>query len=338
MHAHLQCLSHSPLISRFDPDPVVKEAALEALGRLREGARRFAPDLIFIFAPDHYNGFFYDCMPQFCIGVQASSVGDYGFGTGDLLVASDIARACAQALCDDEIDVAVSYRMKVDHGFTQPLAFIAGQIDAIPVVPIFINSVASPLPSMRRARLLGEAVGRYARTLQGRRILFIGSGGLSHNPPIPAIENASPEIAEHLIAGRNVTPQQRQLREQRVIEAAKAFSSGNSDLHPLNPDWDRRFMHLLETRSFGVLDAFDNKDISRVAGKSAHEVKSWVAAFAAMAQATDLNYESEFSFYEAIPEWIAGFGVMEAKQVSDNAQKQVTDPAFKAVGSRHVAA
>lgn len=336
--AHLQCLSHSPLISRFDPAPAVKMAAFDALEKLRDGVRKFSPDLIFMFAPDHYNGFFYDCMPQFCIGMQASSVGDYGSGTGELLVPKDIARACAQALCRDGIDIAVSYRMKVDHGFTQPLTLITGHIDAIPVVPIFINCVASPLPTMRRARLLGEAIGRYARSLKGCRILFVGSGGLSHNPPIPAIENASPEVAERLIAGRNITPQQHQQREQRVVETAQAFSSGNSELHPLNPEWDLHFLHLLKTNAFAVLDTFDNDEITSAAGASAHEVKTWVAALAAMAQATDFNYELKTSFYQAIPEWIAGFGVMEGTQLPNGPVQPLTDFTSKTVRGGHAGA
>jgi 2,3-dihydroxyphenylpropionate 1,2-dioxygenase len=312
--ARLQCLSHTPIMSRFDPDAAVIKPVHDALGKLRDSVDEFAPDLIFLFAPDHYNGFFYDCMPQFCIGVQAASVGDFDSGFDDLLVPRDIARACAHAVTGADVDVAVSYRMKVDHGFTQPLNLLTGAIDRIPVVPIFINSVASPLPTMRRARLLGEAVGRYARTLAGRRVLFVGSGGLSHNPPIPDIENAPPEVAERLIAGRNMTPEQRAVREQRVIDAARAFAGGTSPLHPLNPEWDRNFMRLLEIRAFPVLDGFVNDDITNAAGSSAHEVKTWVAASAAMAAATDSAYDIKTSFYQAVPEWIAGFGVMEGRQ------------------------
>ncbi len=312
--ARLQCLSHSPLMPLVHPEASVRQAADDAIGKLRDSVGRFAPDLIFLFAPDHYNGFFYDCMQQFCIGVQASSVGDFGFGHGELLVARDIARACAQAVTSADVDVAVSYRMKVDHGFTQPLTLLTGALDRIPVVPIFINSVASPLPTMRRARQLGAAVGRYARTLAGRRVLFIGSGGLSHNPPIPDIENAAPEVAERLIAGRNITTGQRALREQKVVEAARAFAEGKLALHPLNPEWDRRFMDLIAARAFPALDGFDNDGITGAGGASAHEVKTWVAATAAMAAATDDCFDVEARFYQAIPEWIAGFGIIEGVQ------------------------
>ena len=31
----------------------------------------FNPDLIVVFGPDHFNGFFYELMPMFCIGAAA---------------------------------------------------------------------------------------------------------------------------------------------------------------------------------------------------------------------------------------------------------------------------
>jgi 2,3-dihydroxyphenylpropionate 1,2-dioxygenase len=312
--AHLQCLSHTPLMTLLDPAEAVKRPVLDAIAGLRDSVARFAPDVVFLFAPDHYNGFFYDCMPQFCIGVQAASVGDFGSGQVALRVPRDIARACAQAVADAGVDIAVSYRMRVDHGFTQPLTLLTGAIDRLSVVPIFINSVASPLPTMRRARLLGEAVGGFARALAGKRVLFLGSGGLSHNPPIPDIQTAPPEVAERLIAGRNPTAAERAAREQRVVDAARAFASGQSGLHPLNPQWDRAFIDLLKKRDFAALDVMQNDAVTQAAGGSAHEVKTWVAANAAMDAATGGHYELTSSVYQDIPEWIAGFGVIEGKQ------------------------
>ncbi|MCP6589060.1 3-carboxyethylcatechol 2,3-dioxygenase, partial [Klebsiella pneumoniae] len=76
------------------------------------------------------------------------------------------------------------YCMQVDHGFAQPLEFLLGGLDTLPVLPVFINGVASPLPGFQRTRMLGEAVGRFLTTLN-KRVLILGSGGLSHQPPVP---------------------------------------------------------------------------------------------------------------------------------------------------------
>jgi 2,3-dihydroxyphenylpropionate 1,2-dioxygenase len=212
-----------------------------------------------------------------------------------------------------DIDLGFSYRMQVDHGCAQPLAELTGALDRYPVVPIFINSVAPPVVSFRRARQLGEAVGRFARA-DGRRALFVGSGGLSHNPPVPQMATATdPEVIERLISNRNPPPEARDARQARTIAAAEAFTAGTSALHPLNPEWDRRLMAQLAARDWAALDAYRNADITAAAGGSAHEAKTWVAAAAAMDAACAGAWAAEERYYREIPEWIAGFGALSGR-------------------------
>jgi 2,3-dihydroxyphenylpropionate 1,2-dioxygenase len=191
----------------------------------------------------------------------------------------------------------------------QPLEELVGDLKRIPVIPIFINSLAPPFVTFRRSRQLGEAVGQFARLL-GKRCLFIGSGGLSHNPPVPQMATATPELAEFLIAGRNPSPESRAARQQRTKDAALAFAAGKSQLHALNGGWDEAFMSNLVLQDWATLDAYKNTEITSEAGISTHEVKTWVAANAAMNAATDGHYQAEARFYKPIPEWIAGFGVL----------------------------
>lgn len=309
MNTLLQCLSHSPLKGRVDP-PAETVASIDAvLQTLRRELSAFAPELIFLFSPDHYNGFFLDVMPAFCIGAAAESVGDYGTTPGALRVPGDLATTCAAHLLAHDFDVAVSHRMRVDHGVAQPLEELTGGIDVCNVIPIFVNSVAPPLPSFRRARQLGECVGNYARTL-GKRCLFLGSGGLSHNPPVPQLAQAAGAIREFLIAGRDPTPEARASRESRTRDAALAFANGSSTLHPLNPEWDLGFMDRLVRQDWAAIDAYDNATVTVDAGASTHEAKTWVAANAAMRAATAGHYVAEARIYKPVREWIAGFGVM----------------------------
>lgn len=72
----LQCLSHSPLIGAHNPPPDVEAEAQAAIDATRAAVEQFQPDLVVLFAPDHFNGFFHDLMPPFCIGAKADSVGD----------------------------------------------------------------------------------------------------------------------------------------------------------------------------------------------------------------------------------------------------------------------
>lgn len=306
----LECLSHTPLQGYFDPAPEIVAEVERVQRKARARVEAFDPELVVAFAPDHYNGFFYDVMPQFCIGVAATAIGDFNSLAGPLDVPQDIALAIAENVLANEVDVSVSYRMQVDHGCAQALEVLTGGLDRYPVVPVFINSVASPMASCRRSRLLGDGIGRFlSRT--DKRVLVIGSGGISHEPPVPEIAGASAEVAERLIAGRYPSAESRAARQARTVAAAKSFTAGDSHLHPLNPDWDRAFLELLVAGEITAADGMTNGAISRDGGKSAHEIRTWIAAFGALAAYGP--YRASIDYYRPIPEWIAGFGAMHAQ-------------------------
>ncbi len=313
MSVLVQCLSHTPLIGELDPEQAVLSEVDGTIAAARSRIERFDPELVILFAPDHYNGFFYDIMPSFCIGTAAHAIGDFGTQAGNLDVPQALAEACARSVLESGVDAAVSYAMQVDHGFAQPLEFLLGGIDRKPVIPVFVNGVAKPLPSFQRARLLGEAVGRFARGLD-QRVLLIGSGGLSHQPPVPELATANEHIADRLKgSGRNLPLHEREARTRRVIEAAHAFVEDQHSLHPLNPEWDQQFMATLSEGRLQDLDAIGNDELSALAGKSTHEVKTWVATFAALSAFGP--YRARDGFYRPIPEWICGFGALAAEPV-----------------------
>ncbi|WP_073355739.1 3-carboxyethylcatechol 2,3-dioxygenase [Lampropedia hyalina] len=308
MTAYLHCLSHTPLLGHVDPEPAILAEVDGVIAAARERIAAFDPELVFLFSPDHYNGFFYDIMPPFCIGTQAHAIGDFGTAAGDLSVPQELAEDCVAAVLADDVDVAISYTMQVDHGFAQPLEFLLGGLDCKPVIPVFINGVAVPMPSFRRARRLGEAVGRYARSLD-KRVLFLASGGLSHQPPVPELANANAHLRERLTGGGyHLPPDEREARTQRVIHAAHRFVQDQNSLHPLNPQWDQGFMATLASGRLEELDGLANAELSALAGKSTHEVKTWMAAFAALSVYG--NYQTSHHYYRPIPEWIAGYASM----------------------------
>ena len=119
--ALLTCLSHTPLKGYVDPLPAVVDEVGQVVAQLRAEIEAFDPELVFLFAPDHYNGFFLDAMPQLCIGTAAESVGDYSTSAGPLAVPREIAEACAAHVVARDIGLPVSYRMQVVHGFAQAL-------------------------------------------------------------------------------------------------------------------------------------------------------------------------------------------------------------------------
>ena len=309
MSLALCCMSHSPLLNLPGPSQDLLDDIDAALARARKFVDRFDPELVVIFAPDHYNGFFYKLMPPFCIGTHAQGVGDYGTHTGPLNVPEALAVACAKAVLSAGVDIAISASMDVDHGTVQPLEKLFGDARARAVIPIFINSVATPLGPLHRCRALGTAIGSYLSTLR-KRVLILGSGGLSHDPPIPTLATATPTVVERIVHGRPMTSEQRLARQTAVMDAARSFADGGSELQPLNPAWDQRFLETLDNGRLDDLDQWSNSFIAHEGGNSAHEIRTWVAAFAALASAGP--YQTEVRYYKPAAELIAGFAVRTA--------------------------
>ncbi|HEY6819338.1 MAG TPA: 3-carboxyethylcatechol 2,3-dioxygenase [Mycobacterium sp.] len=302
-------MSHSPLLNLPGPSQDLLDDIESALTPARQFVEDFDPEIVVIFAPDHYNGFFYKLMPPFCIGTEAQGVGDYGTHKGPLDVPEAVAVGCAKAVLSAGVDIAISANMEVDHGAVQPLEKLFGSATARPVVPIFINSVATPLGPLHRCRTLGTAVGSYLATLR-KRVLLVGSGGLSHDPPVPTLSTATPQVVERIVHGRPMTPEQRTARQTAVMDAAKSFAAGDSDLAPLNPEFDRQFLEIVDSGHLGDLDTWSNSFIANEGGNSAHEIRTWVAAFAALAAAGP--YRTDVRYYRPAPELIAGFAIRTA--------------------------
>ncbi|MER5178255.1 3-carboxyethylcatechol 2,3-dioxygenase [Streptomyces sp. NPDC002896] len=307
-------LSHSPLIGKNDPAPEVLAAVENAVDNARAFIRAFDPELVVLYAPDHYNGFFYKEMPPFCLATEANAVGDFGSAAGPLSVDTKAANAIARGVLDRGIDLTVSARMTVDHGFVQPLEVLFDGIGNVPVVPVFINGVATPLGPMSRIRALGTAIGEAAAELD-RRVLFLGSGGLSHDPPVPVLDGAPPRVADALIEGHPPTPEQRARGEERVVQAGRDYAAGSARMIPINPVWDNQVLDTLESGRLPEVDDWGVEWMGAEGGGSAHEVRTWIAAFASLAASGPYRMTSRF--YEPIPEWIAGFAVATAEQTAE---------------------
>lgn len=288
--AMLVTASHSPIIDF----PAVET---DALARVHEGlaatsadVEAFDPQLVVIFGVDHYGGHHMSSMPAFCVGVAATALADVGGTPGPLRVPSDVAVGAVDHLRNAGVDVAVSYAMDVDHGFTQALSRLCGGIDRYPVLPIFVSCIQPPFVPFARARALGRAIGEYLAVVDVERVLLVGTGGLGHNPRMlfPPIDEVAPEWKPYHLYGRAQTEVSQQSWIDYEIEAHKVAAAFLADPNipdeafGLHADWDREFLRLYCGGDLSVFDGWDPASVVDDAGIGAMEVLSWMAAGEAM--------------------------------------------------------
>ncbi|WP_417599813.1 3-carboxyethylcatechol 2,3-dioxygenase [Pararhodobacter oceanensis] len=301
-------MSHSPLLDYNRAESATEDRFHAALDVAAKRIAENAPDLTVIFFPDHINGFFYNLMPAFCVGAEAQSIGDYGSTAGPMAVPTDLAMDLSEFVLGQGVDTAVSFRMEVDHGGAQPLELLSGKHDLSKVIPIFINCAAAPRPGFDRVRALGRAVGAWAAQ-RPERILILGSGGLSHDPPVPALETATPEQRRRLIDGGTLTHAQRQMRKTGAVKEGLKMRDGTSGLLPINPEWDRTLMDAFLAGDLKVLDRTSDTELTATGGRGGHEIRCWVAALAALGA----DYTATELFYEPIDVWLTGMGILAAE-------------------------
>ena len=312
MSLAVACFSHSPLqLGHAIPaDRTAGDGWERSIAALAAWVRDYDPELVAVFYPDHFNGFFYRTMPSFCIGTEAHGGIDWGIKPGPLDVPKTIASDCIEAVRKAGIDVALSHRMLVDHGVTLPLNSFCGGLAARPCLPIMINCNAPPYPVFERVRLFGEAIGGFLAGL-GKRVLIVGSGGLSHDPPNAGPAMFAQGLPERLIEGGEITAADYDMRQARVIQAGRDLAAGLRPCLPPDPAWDTGFMESLRSGDLGAYDDADDDALSAVGGVGVHEVRAWTAAFAALRSVG--AYEATIDCYFAVPEWLTGMGIMRAE-------------------------
>jgi len=180
--------SHGPLLVRewdsLPPDQKSRlKKAFEELGQRVKVAR---PDVLVVVSPDHWSNFFLDNYPAVCLGVGAANEGPpepwmKAFAHREITGHSGLALHIAEEAMRAGLEPSVSHRLKLDHGSCIPLWRMG--LEALPkIVPLLVNSIEPPMPSLRRCyewgSVLKEAIDTYKEPL---RVAILGTGGLSHS-------------------------------------------------------------------------------------------------------------------------------------------------------------
>jgi hypothetical protein len=206
--------AHAPLITGR-PDVARPEQRDRLYAGFHELARRLAaarPDLLVMFVNDHLQNFAYNNLPAFCVGLaetyEAPSPGGAALmrlTPRTLRGRPDWAMALLEAGLEAGIDFAYSYDIESWDEMSVPLSFLmpGGEI---PVVTVYTNCAAPPLPAPRRCREVGAFVGDFIRARPaGERVALIATGGLSHWVGTPQTGRINPEwdrwVLDHIARG-----------------------------------------------------------------------------------------------------------------------------------------
>lgn len=183
--------SHTPVMLNF-PDAIPqadREAIFGAFQSMGRALREARPDTLIVVSDDHLHNFFLDNFPAFCIGaadryptpVEHWLKVDRQMLQGDPALGAHLIGEALQA----DFDPAFSLDLTLDHGVLTPL-HLAGLAPAVTVVPVIVNCVQPPLPTMKRALDWGRFIGRaVASFTPGRRVALLATGGISHDIATP---------------------------------------------------------------------------------------------------------------------------------------------------------
>lgn len=183
--------SHTPVMLNF-PDAIPdedRETIFSAFRSVGEELRRAQPETIIVISDDHLHNFFLDNFPAFCIGAAASypTPVEHWLKVDKQTLQGDSelgAHILGEALRSG-FDPSFSMHLTLDHGVLTPL-HLAGLASSVRVVPILVNCVQPPLPTMQRALDWGRFLGRAVRSFDGcGRIAVLATGGISHDIATP---------------------------------------------------------------------------------------------------------------------------------------------------------
>lgn len=140
------------------------------------------PDVLVVFDNDHFNTFFLNNFPVFAVGLAETISGpndQTAMPRYDVLVQADLAAHIRTSGISKGFDLSLAQDFDVDHSIMVPLHFLTPKMN-VPIVPIFINALAPPLPLSKRCYALGEMVREAVESWPAKtRVAILATGSFS---------------------------------------------------------------------------------------------------------------------------------------------------------------
>lgn len=152
----------------------------------RETLTRANPDVLVMVGSDHFHQLWLDNMPQFLVGKAPTydanwynEEREFGLPRLQLKGHEDLSAHILRAGLDQGFDLAFSNELRIDHSITCPIITLRPEAD-LPIVPIYTNIFAPPLPQPSRFVKLGETIRQIVAEWPSHlRVAIIGTGHLS---------------------------------------------------------------------------------------------------------------------------------------------------------------
>nr|MDT0658587.1 extradiol ring-cleavage dioxygenase [Micromonospora sp. DSM 115978] len=152
----------------------------------RETLTRANPDVLVMVGSDHFHQLWLDNMPQFLIGKAPFYDANFyneerEFGLPRMLLTGheELSAYLLRGGLDAGFDLAFSNELRIDHSITCPIITVRPQND-LPIVPVYTNIFAPPLPQPKRFVQLGRTLRQLIEAWPSNlRVAVIGTGHLS---------------------------------------------------------------------------------------------------------------------------------------------------------------
>lgn len=198
--------SHTPVMLNFPQaiDEGLRHDIFTAFQALGRDMAQGQPQALVVLSDDHVHNFFLNNLPALCIGAAPAypTPVEHWLKADKRVLPGDAALGAylLQHAMAHDFDPSLSMELVLDHGVLTPLVLAEVSQD-LPVVPILINCVQPPLPSMARCHAFGRWLGQALRAYEGlERVAILATGGLSHDLATPRMGLLNEDFDRRLLA------------------------------------------------------------------------------------------------------------------------------------------
>jgi protocatechuate 4,5-dioxygenase, beta chain len=169
-----------------DDRPPFADEWVAKITAFRETLTRAHPDVLVMVGSDHFHQLWLDNMPQFLVGKAPfydanfyNEEREFGLPRMFLRGHEELSEYLLRHGIDSGFDLAFSNELRIDHSITCPIITLRPGAD-LPVVPVYTNIFAPPMPQPSRFVELGKAIRQMVEEWPSdQRVAIIGTGHLS---------------------------------------------------------------------------------------------------------------------------------------------------------------